>query len=263
MRPMRARSVLAAMKPSAVWPSSIGASGGPPPRIWKKWSMTQIESKPTSSAVRATRASVGPMAAAPPGQVKLLIWRPNFISTSPACRHSSVPAPGWYAVCFPTSSMPTTPSPTTRNRARRLMQVSALALWSAVIIVALAVIGLTLFESQDDPAASAPPSIVVGTPGGVAVANPTPGPLATPAPEATPVATQRPTPEPTPAPTPAPATPQPTAAATATPATPSRRRLLRPRWWWRPGTPRTQSQPSTATSRRGVSMPRMAYGASG
>ena len=57
------------MKPSAVWPSSIGASGGPRPRIWKKWSMTQIESKPASSAVRTTRASVGPMASAPPGQV--------------------------------------------------------------------------------------------------------------------------------------------------------------------------------------------------
>ena len=67
-----------AMKPSAVLPSSIGASGGPPVRIWKKWSMTQIESKPTSSAVRATRARVGPMAAAPPGQVKLLIWSPNL-----------------------------------------------------------------------------------------------------------------------------------------------------------------------------------------
>ena len=53
MSPIRARSVCAAMKPSAVWPSSIGASGGPRPRIWKKWSITQIESKPASSAVRA------------------------------------------------------------------------------------------------------------------------------------------------------------------------------------------------------------------
>jgi hypothetical protein len=35
--------------------------------------MTQIESNPTSSADRTTRASVGPMAAAPPGQVKELI----------------------------------------------------------------------------------------------------------------------------------------------------------------------------------------------
>ena len=59
------------MKPSAVMPSSIGASGGPRPRIWKKWSITQIESKPTSSAVRVTRARVGPMAccAARPGEV--------------------------------------------------------------------------------------------------------------------------------------------------------------------------------------------------
>jgi hypothetical protein len=34
--------------------------------------MTQIESKPTSSAVRTTRARVGPMASAPPGQVNEL-----------------------------------------------------------------------------------------------------------------------------------------------------------------------------------------------
>ena len=59
-------------------PSSIGSSSRPTPRIWKKWSMTQIESKPTSSAVRATRARVGPIAAAPPGQVNELICRPNF-----------------------------------------------------------------------------------------------------------------------------------------------------------------------------------------
>ena len=78
MSPMRARSVWAAMKPSAVWPSSIGASGGPRPRIWKKWSMTQIESKPASSAVRTTRASVGPISAAPPGHVNWLTWSPNL-----------------------------------------------------------------------------------------------------------------------------------------------------------------------------------------
>jgi hypothetical protein len=35
--------------------------------------MTQIESKPTSSAVRTTRPRVGPISAAPPGQVKELI----------------------------------------------------------------------------------------------------------------------------------------------------------------------------------------------
>src|SRR5688572_11047900 len=44
--------------------------------------MTQIVSKPTSSAVCTTRARVGPIPAAPPGHVKLLIWRPNF--TGPA-----------------------------------------------------------------------------------------------------------------------------------------------------------------------------------
>ena len=70
----------AAMKPRAVMPSSIGSSSRPTPRIWKKWSMTQIESKPTSSAVRTIRARVGPMAAAPPGQVNEPICRPNFTS---------------------------------------------------------------------------------------------------------------------------------------------------------------------------------------
>jgi hypothetical protein len=73
MSPSRARCEWAAMKPSAVCPSSIGASGGPTPRIWKKWSMTQIESNPTSSAVFTTRARVGPIAAAPPGHVNELI----------------------------------------------------------------------------------------------------------------------------------------------------------------------------------------------
>jgi hypothetical protein len=35
--------------------------------------MTQMESKPTSSADRTTRARVGPISAAPPGQVNELI----------------------------------------------------------------------------------------------------------------------------------------------------------------------------------------------
>ena len=66
------------MKPSVVMPSSIGSSVRPTLRIWKKWSMTQIESNPASSAVRTRLASVGPMAAGPPGQVKDAIWRPIF-----------------------------------------------------------------------------------------------------------------------------------------------------------------------------------------
>ena len=61
-------------------PSSIGSSTRPTPRIWKKWSMTQIESKPTSSASRTIRASVGPIASGPPGQVNELICRPTFIA---------------------------------------------------------------------------------------------------------------------------------------------------------------------------------------
>ena len=65
--------------------------------------MTQIESKPTSSAVRTIRARVGPIAAAPPGHVNELIWRPTFMargyvgSPFPAGTRSSRPgrsAPG-------------------------------------------------------------------------------------------------------------------------------------------------------------------------
>ncbi len=60
-------------------PSSIGSSAGPMPRIWKKWSMTQSESKPTSSALRTIPSSVGPIAASPPGHVNRLICRPSFM----------------------------------------------------------------------------------------------------------------------------------------------------------------------------------------
>ena len=67
------------MNPSVVQPSSIGSSAWPTPRIWKKWSMTQIESKPTSSAWRTMPARVGPIAVGPPGHVNDEIWRPSFI----------------------------------------------------------------------------------------------------------------------------------------------------------------------------------------
>ncbi len=40
--------------------------------------MTQMESKPTSSASLTTLARVGPMAASPPGHVNELIWSPTF-----------------------------------------------------------------------------------------------------------------------------------------------------------------------------------------
>ena len=59
-------------------PSSIGSSGRPTDRIWKKWSMTQMESKPASSAARTTRARVGASCSGPPGHVNELIWSPNF-----------------------------------------------------------------------------------------------------------------------------------------------------------------------------------------
>src|SRR6478672_10756937 len=79
INPNRARCECAAMNPSVVQPSSIGSSTLPTPRIWKKWSITQIESKPTSSAWRTMPARVGPMASGPPGHVKDEIWRPSFI----------------------------------------------------------------------------------------------------------------------------------------------------------------------------------------
>ena len=79
MSPIRARLECAAMKPSAVMPSSIGSSARPTLRIWKKWSITQMESKPASSASRTTRPRVGPMASVPPGQVNEAICRPAFM----------------------------------------------------------------------------------------------------------------------------------------------------------------------------------------
>src|SRR6187200_3271844 len=78
MRPSRARFVCAAMNPSAVVPSSMGSSTSPTLRIWNRWSMTQIESNPASSAVWQTRASVSPIAASPPGHVKEEMWSPSF-----------------------------------------------------------------------------------------------------------------------------------------------------------------------------------------
>ena len=66
------------MNPSVVQPSSMGSSTAPTLRIWKKWSMTQIESKPASSASRTMRPRVGPMASGPPGHVNDGICRPSF-----------------------------------------------------------------------------------------------------------------------------------------------------------------------------------------
>ena len=54
--------------------------------------MTQIESKPRSSAWRTIRASVGPMASGPPGQSKAVIWRPIFIASKGSDR--AAPAEG-------------------------------------------------------------------------------------------------------------------------------------------------------------------------
>ena len=64
------REVCPAMKPSVVYASSMSSSASPSPGSWKKWSMTQMELKPASSAVRTTSASREPSSGGPPGQVK-------------------------------------------------------------------------------------------------------------------------------------------------------------------------------------------------
>src|SRR4051794_29325014 len=90
MSPSRARSVFAARNPSVVQPSSIGSSGRPTLRIWKKWSITQMESNPAWSASRATLASVGPSASLPPGHVNELICKPTFMAGSVPCSSEQV-----------------------------------------------------------------------------------------------------------------------------------------------------------------------------
>ena len=61
--------------------SGIGDSGGKAPdrRIWKKWSMTQSESKPASSAWRARLMIVGPSWLTGTGQEKSPNASPSFI----------------------------------------------------------------------------------------------------------------------------------------------------------------------------------------
>lgn len=48
----------------------MSSSGGPIIEIWKKWSITQSEVSPASSALRAIRPKAGPMEAGAPGQEK-------------------------------------------------------------------------------------------------------------------------------------------------------------------------------------------------
>jgi len=79
MVPSRMRRVWPAMKASVAYASSIGASGGwPLRRIWKKWSIVQMVSTRASSAVRAMRATVGPISVAGPGHEKFVTPMPIF-----------------------------------------------------------------------------------------------------------------------------------------------------------------------------------------
>ena len=105
-----------------------------------------------------------------------------------------------------------------------MVRYGVLALWTLVILSVVVIFALAL-SRQPDSTAIAPPSIVVGTPGGVAVDIGTSTPQATqkPTPPPTPSsasATPRPTPEPSVGATPAPATATPVATPTVTPATP-------------------------------------------
>ncbi len=74
-----ARSVCAAMKPRVVYASSMSFSVGPTAPIWKKWSITAMESKPAWSPARTTAARSAPSADAPFGQVKSGICSPSFM----------------------------------------------------------------------------------------------------------------------------------------------------------------------------------------
>jgi hypothetical protein len=99
-----------------------------------------------------------------------------------------------------------------------MIRYGVLALWTLVILSVVVIFALAL-SREPDSAASAPPSIVIGMPGGVAVDIATSTPQPTPTPTPPPTATPRPTPEPTAAATPGPATAAPAAAPTLTPAT--------------------------------------------
>src|SRR5664279_985119 len=124
MSPSRARLVFAAMNPSVVQPSSIGSSAGPSPRIWKKWSMTQSESKPASSALRTIRASVGPMAGVPPGQLNLLIWRPIFMARDP-CAGLGLTSPAYSGTREGVRRRPDEPSRLVRREAAHRARTGA------------------------------------------------------------------------------------------------------------------------------------------
>ncbi len=62
-----------------VYPSSISFSDAPTAAIWKKWSITAMNSNPASSAVRATVASSAPSRSGPRGVLKSGICKPIFI----------------------------------------------------------------------------------------------------------------------------------------------------------------------------------------
>ena len=104
-----------------------------------------------------------------------------------------------------------------------MVRYGVLALWTLVILSVVAIFALAL-SREPDSAAIVPPSIVVGTPGGVAIdvatSTPQPTPKPTPPPTASPpLGTPSPTPEPTAATTPAPATAAPAATPMLTPGT--------------------------------------------
>lgn len=59
----RIRLVTGASADSTVQPSMNGSSGAPTPPIWIRWSMTENQAKPSSSAQRASAATASKMPA--------------------------------------------------------------------------------------------------------------------------------------------------------------------------------------------------------
>ncbi len=193
--------------------------------------MTQIESKPTESATDPMRPSVGPMAAAPPGQVNELIWRPNFTGIAAFCARGTRRASRTRR--HEQGFSPVTAGETRRigrryeieqilgrggmatvHRARdaQLERRRRTPLLLAAAVMLLAIIGFAggrLLGGGDETG-----GVIVGEPRGEVFGS-TPEPTEEP--------TQRPTAEPTESPTPEPtarATPAPVAVATPIPATP-------------------------------------------
>ena len=75
----------AARNPSVAVLSGMSSHSRPTVGIWMKWSITEIDENPTSSAVRAMAPRRGASSAAPPGQDQPPSWRPKRIVMGSSC----------------------------------------------------------------------------------------------------------------------------------------------------------------------------------